>query len=53
MSNQLKTRAIDYSINDKKGRLHAVVVAPLFYGHINPYGLFYLDFEQPSVLDVA
>ncbi|MBZ0187532.1 MAG: hypothetical protein K8F91_14890 [Candidatus Obscuribacterales bacterium] len=27
MSNQLKTRAIVYGINDKKGRLHAITVA--------------------------
>ena len=28
-------------------------LTPLFFGHINPYGLFYLDLEQPSFLDVA
>jgi TnpA family transposase len=28
-------------------------LTPLFYGHINPYGLFYLDIEQPSFLEAA
>lgn len=28
-------------------------LTPLFYGHINPYGLFYLDLEQPSFLAAA
>jgi len=28
-------------------------LTPLFYGHINPYGLFYLDLEQPSFLEAA
>jgi TnpA family transposase len=28
-------------------------LTPLFYGHINPYGLFYLDLHQPSFLEAA
>ena len=28
-------------------------LTPLFYGHINPYGLFYLDLEQPSFLEAV
>jgi TnpA family transposase len=28
-------------------------LTPLFYGHINPYGLFYLDLNQPSFLEAA
>ena len=28
-------------------------LTPLFYGHINPYGLFELDLEGPSFLDAA
>lgn len=25
---------------------------PLFFGHINPYGLFYLDLGQPPLLEL-
>jgi len=28
-------------------------LTPLFYGHVNPYGLFELDFEKASFLEVA
>ena len=28
-------------------------LTPLFYGHINPYGLFELDLEGPSFLEAA
>ncbi|HEY9783871.1 MAG TPA: DUF4158 domain-containing protein [Candidatus Obscuribacterales bacterium] len=28
-------------------------LTPLFHGHINPYGLFYLDLHQPSFLEAA
>src|ERR1700693_3695940 len=28
-------------------------LTPLFYGHINPYGLFELDLEGPSLLEAA
>src|SRR6202047_1462444 len=28
-------------------------LTPLFYGHINPYGLFKLDLEGPSFLEAA
>jgi TnpA family transposase len=28
-------------------------LTPLFYGHINPYGLFQLDLDRPSFLEVA
>jgi TnpA family transposase len=28
-------------------------LTPLFYGHINPYGLFQLDLEKPSFLNAA
>ena len=26
---------------------------PLFYEHVNPYGLFTLDLDQPSFLEAA
>jgi TnpA family transposase len=28
-------------------------LTPLFYAHVNPYGLFTLDLDQPSFLEVA
>jgi hypothetical protein len=28
-------------------------LTPLFYGHVNPYGLFELDFDKASLLEVA
>jgi hypothetical protein len=28
-------------------------LTPLFYGHINPYGLVELDLEGPSFLEAA
>jgi hypothetical protein len=28
-------------------------LSPLFYEHVNPYGLFALDLEQPPLLEVA
>src|SRR5215831_13049333 len=28
-------------------------LTPLFYAHVNPYGLFALDLDQPSLLEAA
>jgi hypothetical protein len=28
-------------------------LTPLFYEHVNPYGLFALDMDQPSFLEAA
>ena len=28
-------------------------LTPLFHGHVNPYGIFELDFERASFLEVA
>lgn len=28
-------------------------LTPLFYEHVNPYGLFALDLDQPSFLEAA
>jgi len=28
-------------------------LTPLFYEHVNPYGVFALDLEQPSFLEAA
>ena len=28
-------------------------LSPLFYEHVNPYGLFALDLNRPSLLEVA
>jgi len=28
-------------------------LSPLFFGHINPYGLFFLDYDEPSFLEAA
>jgi len=35
------------SVEDRRG------LTPLFYGHVNPYGLFALDLDQPSFLEAA
>jgi hypothetical protein len=28
-------------------------LTPLFYEHVNPYGLFELDLDRPSLFEVA
>ena len=28
-------------------------LSPLFYEHVNPYGLFALDLDRPSLLEAA
>jgi hypothetical protein len=28
-------------------------LTPLFYEHVNPYGLFALDLDRPSLLEAA
>lgn len=50
----LVERAIEHrQLMDKLSEEDRRAITPLFYEHVNPYGLFALDLEQPPLLEVA
>jgi TnpA family transposase len=42
-----------HRLHDQLGEEDYRALTPLFYEHVNPYGLFALDLEQPSFLEAA
>jgi Tn3 transposase DDE domain len=38
---------------DELGEDDRRALSPLFYEHVNPYGLFPLDLDRPSFLEAA
>jgi TnpA family transposase len=42
-----------HHLHDLLGEEDHRALTPLFYEHVNPYGLFALDLEQPSFLEAA
>ncbi len=45
----IKQHGLEDKLTDEDKR----ALTPLFYGHTNPYGLFELNLEKPSFLEVT